>query len=225
MTDWDRFPYFPRDAGTSQDMAEGPPVHTQSVRPREAGSGQMGNTTGLLEAMWLPLLPDHGLTHPGMGYNLALGLSQGQPSPHPMSVVSLGVVQCEIILSWRAVGLGLEAQGEGSLLTPAARDPFPENHSGNSFHCGSEKKVMALVRQTAKSTCPSLGCLSGMYSLEEATSFPTMPVVESTRLMHRHLSELPWSHPQWTNPHILPRPPLDCSGPRGAGFLPAGISL
>lgn len=42
MTDWDGFPHFLTDAGTS---------------PREAGSGV---ASGLLEAMWLPFLPDHG---------------------------------------------------------------------------------------------------------------------------------------------------------------------
>lgn len=57
------------DVGTSQDVAEGPPVHTQSVRPGESGSGQAGNTSGLLEAMWFSLLPDHRMTHPGIGWD------------------------------------------------------------------------------------------------------------------------------------------------------------
>lgn len=113
--------------GTLQDMAKGPPVHTQ--RLREAGSGQTGNTRGLPGAMWLPLVPDHGLTHPGMGCNLAPGLSQGKPSPHPPSGGSLGVLQCEIILGRRDCGAGVE----GCLLTPAAQDSFPENHLGNVF--------------------------------------------------------------------------------------------
>ena len=95
------------DAGTSQDVAKGPPVHTPSVRPREAGSGQVGNTSGLLEAMWLHLLPDHRLTHPGIGWDLAFDPSHSEPSSSPRSVL----VFCNGRSQWAGedIGLGMEA--------------------------------------------------------------------------------------------------------------------
>lgn len=39
-------------------------------RAREAGAGQVGNTSGLLEAMWLPLLSDHRLVRDWLGASL-----------------------------------------------------------------------------------------------------------------------------------------------------------
>ena len=39
-------------------------------RARKAGAGQVGNTSGLLEAMWLPLLSDHRLVRDWLGASL-----------------------------------------------------------------------------------------------------------------------------------------------------------
>lgn len=52
------------DAGTSQDVAKVSPAHIQLVRPREAGSGQLGKTSGVLGVIWLSFVSDHTLTHP-----------------------------------------------------------------------------------------------------------------------------------------------------------------
>lgn len=107
---------------------------------------QTGNTSALLEAMWLPLLPDCGLTHPGMGCGLALGLSQGKPSPRPMSGVSLGVLQWETILGWKGCGAGAGGPGGGisayaSSWGPVSGEPFRE-----LFPLWLRGKITALVR-------------------------------------------------------------------------------
>lgn len=49
---------------------------------------QVGNTSGLLETMWLPLLSDYRWSHPGISLDLALDPSQSESRPSPISMVS-----------------------------------------------------------------------------------------------------------------------------------------
>lgn len=48
--------------------------------------------------------------------------------------------------------------------------------------------------EAGESLHSSLGCLCGMYSLEEANSFSQYPGVENTRLMHRQSWFPFWGH-------------------------------